>query len=42
MVDVPREWEGRVTAWVQRYRAIRQLLTELSELHVEKLRRRQG
>ena len=39
---VPREWEDRVTQWVNRYGDIRGLLKEISESFVRRLLERKG
>lgn len=40
MLYIPQDWEGRVKEWVRRYKDIRQILEELSEMHWEKIRHR--
>jgi len=37
---VPKEWEERVRAWVERYREARELLDKLSSLCEARVRRR--
>lgn len=41
MFYIPHTWEPRVKESIQQYRQIRQLLRQLSDLAVERLRRRQ-
>ncbi len=41
-MHVPREWEDRVRQWVKQYKDARVLLEKLSDLQMERLRRRQG
>lgn len=41
MLYLPHTWELRVKGWIQQHRQIRQLLQQLSDLAVERLRRRQ-
>lgn len=37
---VPRDWEGRVRQWVERYGQVRQILEKLSGIYEAKVRQR--
>jgi hypothetical protein len=39
---VPRQWEAAVRQWVQSYQQAKGLLEEISRLHWDKVRNRQG
>lgn len=41
-LHIPREWEGRVRQWVKQYKDARALLEKLSDLQLERLRKRRG
>jgi hypothetical protein len=40
-VYVPRDWEGRVREWVGRYGEIREVLEQLSQQYLSRLKARQ-
>jgi len=42
MLYLAPEWEKTVKEWVKRYRDVRELLEDLSELYWERVRRRNG
>jgi hypothetical protein len=39
---VPKDWEAVVRRWVQGYRQAQELMEEISRLHWDKVRQRQG
>jgi len=39
---VPKEWEQTVQQWVREYRKARELMEEVSRIHWQKVRERQG
>lgn len=40
-VFIPKDWEARVTQWVQEYRNAQELLDEISQACLERVRNRQ-
>lgn len=39
---VPKDWEQTVRQWIRNYQRARQLMDEVSRIHWQKVRRRQG
>jgi hypothetical protein len=39
---VPKDWEGTVRRWIEEYQKARELMDEVSRIHWQKVRQRQG